>query len=450
MPSLDEDISRVVSAKGKSDPNEFHWTLEVHTPETEFQVEQLVSVEIIKDYANKLTDTYVVEFNMGMGDYTYVVNPHYNELEGVLECRDKEKVIFSCRMQMIILNNEGGLNNSKYTNIDQKELNKVQMVLVRAELVYREVLELRKILVDGICSRTTVKDVLLTMWHQKASQVEVEGKELEIDIDIVDPANTTTYNNIDIPTGTNLVTLGHYLQEAEDFYGVYNGHYNNYVSIVKDKFTVYIYPLYDENRFDNEERKLTIYQSDNPQLNYAENVHLLYADGNIDFVANTNTVDTDSGQKPMNLKGTGFINTNPVQSLQLGGDTRITGKGDKTKAEVACDKESGRITTNRGYDSKLGNRFNYVGNTNNPYKVASTYHKNSFQIIQIQWPFANPIILTPGMPVCYKTVSGGEIVERKGVLQYAHYFYKETSKTMTGQLVIAVDKSQLNRASDES
>ena len=53
---------------------------------------------------------------MGMGDYTYVVNPHYNELEGVLECRDKEKVIFSCRMQMIILHEHRSKSMKQSTN----------------------------------------------------------------------------------------------------------------------------------------------------------------------------------------------------------------------------------------------------------------------------------------------------------------------------------------------
>lgn len=85
---------------------------------------------------------------------------------------------------------------------------------------------------------------------ERSKEVKIEGKPLDLNIDIVKPNNDYVYDHVVVETGVKILDLPSYIQNKD--YGIYNGNIGTYIQRYKDKLTIFVYPLFDKDRFNKE------------------------------------------------------------------------------------------------------------------------------------------------------------------------------------------------------
>ena len=439
--ALDHDIATVTKTANKA-VNNISCAIQLHTKDKDYVIKHLISVDIKKDYVRSHADIIVVQAEVPMGDYMFDIDPYLHNLEATLSIAGARAYEHTHRFKCVLTNNSKGARNTMYGNTTKDELNKLGMATLQLTLLQREMEAIRTLYVDGIFSYEDVGKVIQSQWKEKIKDVKIEGKELELEVDMIKPNNTRTYQHICIPTGTELLDLGNKLQTKE--YGVYNGDIGTYLTHFNNKYYVYVYPLYDPLQYDNAKRRLTILKAQNPALDYNENTYKVDEEGNITIVADSRTVFKDTGENEMIANGVELIQVySDVCSYR---DVAVSDKGGTAEAKVVADNHMRVQTPGKREDGVL--KPAYVGNSDNMYMQRSRIISQMMQTVVVHWNFANPIALTPGMPTCFKVQSDGEIKEYKGMLLGAQYLYSKTNNTFTAKLVLSVLKSNISVTPD--
>jgi hypothetical protein len=419
---LEKDIIEIINSEYMS-PEAIDYECIIHTRDVDVYIDNLISVETMCDYVNNIGDYVLVNFLYPMGDYIYDILPHNDNLEITLKYKYYNKSVTN-RYKAVILNYKGNGNNTPYENQPRDTLNKLEGAVVEVQLLDRVVEILRTEYCEGIYDYTTVGSVIKGTINNALQDIKVDGQVLPVAVNVVEPDNTKIYRHINIPFGVNILDLPGYLHDKD--YGVYNTGIGTYFKNIYKSLTdvdpldcLFVYNIYDNLRFDDDEHKLIILSSNGQKFRYVE--HSYIKDGDVIKILASNTKNMDDGEIDLINKGNAIISSNP--------NSIISGNKFVTDEMVLNDKDyylTGRAT----HDKRDGvKKATYVENTDNLFKHRSEVIVRQRKLYQFEWKNSNDDLLFPGMSVgyVYQSKTYG-VIKLRGILQSSYTLYDKSTK----------------------
>ena len=438
---LDREILTILYSKYRH-PNAIRYSITIHTPHIDIPIKDLASIEYINDFKENVTDYILVNFIVEAGIYVKDILPYSDNLYISITYYWYDKPT-TTKYKLVIMSDQQGITGSIHNTLSRSELNKLPRVSVECQAVSRLVSKLRNVTVDGVFTNCNVSDLIQSVMLTEISYLEIDNAVPEVNFNMVPPNNLREYVHISIPEGVHVLDLPSYIQNVKC--GVYNADIGTYVCkyrLNKEdelKETVFVYPLYNNKRYDLPGRKLLIVSSNDPRYDNSEYTYLVDGDV-VKIIGGVDMRSYERGDNVANSEGSAFIISNPldlvtgtklVDDYEVNNDSKVMMKG-YSAAEKA--------------DSNI--RANYVGMGVNIHRA---YSEISFRLLspyQIVWKHCDIELLFPGMPVkfMYQDSLKG-VVSITGVLQSYYAKYNNETKTISALLNVMLS-SQLTAGND--
>lgn len=413
-----------------SDKHSVEYDVTIHTVDIDYPISIVESIEILRDYNTNITDYIVLSCQMQAGDYIKDIHPHKANLEVTL-VRRVSGIELKQRFKLVIMNNKGDIEGTRYDNSSREELNSLEMIRIEGQCIDTVSEALRLVYVDGVYRLTNVDKLIKVKFDMGIKPLGFEGNLI---IDLVKPDNNREYDHIEVPTGLELFDLPTYLQETH--YGVYNGNIGTYLQFYNEKTTIFIYPLYDITRFDKAEKKLMVYGVSSAKFDFVE--HTYFVDGDIvKILAGKSTIGMNDGEDGLLDSGVGFTHTDPNKIIERNAMV--------TDGEVNVDTEhlnEGQVFKNK---TDMSNKSVHLGPVDNMFKHRSSINKKTMSVYQIQWNHCDPDLIYPGMPVMYVYLKDEDtVVKLKGIVQSIFILNNIGTNTVNAMLNIMVEKPDIS------
>lgn len=428
---IESDILEIVE-NAIPDKDNLKYEIILHTKDYDIEVSNLLLIETMRNYSKYVGDFMVVTFQMLGGTFIKDVYPNRDNLEMTIIKYDKyTSVTYSdTRYKVALINNDANVYGSKYTASDREQLNRTEYVRVVAQCLDRVVEGLRLTQVEGIYENTTLKDIIMAELTEKLSAIEVDGNKPDFGIDIIEPNNNKEIEQMIIPAGIHALDFPSYIQNTT--YGIYNGGIGTYMQRTGSRYIVYVYPLYDIERFDNTEFKLIVYFTSNKKFNLADNTYR--RDGGVlKILAGTSLVSMDNAENEFMSEGDGFVRILPQQMINR--NVMVSSNSMEFDAETSLEGTKFKDRTD-GVDKAM-----YLGNEVNMYKYRSEINKRSLGTYQFTWHFSNPDLIYPGMPVQYVFEDDkSTIYKLNGIVQFIASKYDKAMGTTSSSIIFMAKK----------
>lgn len=429
--SLDSDILEIVNKPNPS-KRDSEFEVIVHTPYEDIKVTKLLLIETMRNYSKYVGDVIIVTFNLTGGTFIKDVYPYRDNLEMTIVEYDRSslKTYSDNRYKLVLINNGGNVYGSKYTSSTRDHLDNNEYIRVEGQCINRIVEGLRLIQVEGIYENTLLKDIVYAELTEKIKNLQLDGKASEFGIDMIEPSNNNEIKQLVIPSGIYALDFPSYLQNAS--YGIYNGGIGTYVQSMNNKDYVFIYPLYDVNRFDQTEYKAIIYFTTSAKFNYMDNTY--NRDGTVlKILAGTSLRSLDNAENDFMSQGDGFIRVIPEQMM----NRNVVVQGDTMNLDASSHLEGTKFKDRTdGVDKPI-----FLGNEKNMYKYRSEINKNSLGTYQFTWHYSNPELIYPGMPIQYVFEDNyGNIYKLTGVIQLVVSKYDNALRNTSSSITFMAQK----------
>lgn len=437
---IETDIKSIIATERPLQKDGREYEVTIHTADRDISVAALKTVEVMRNYSKHIGDYVLVGFNMFGGDFIKDIYPHRDNLEITISVYNRytNETISDNRYKLVLVNNNANVYGSKYTLSEREQLNRTEYIYVEGQCIDRMVEGLRLLQVEGIYENNTLKDIMLAELTEKINGLQIDGATPEFDIDIVEPINKDIIKQLILPTGIYALDFPSFLQNT--CYGVYNGGIGTYIQYIDNKPTLFIYPLYDVNRFDEVEKKCIVFYAGNNLYNAMDNTYK--QDGDVlKIIAGTGLRSIDSGENEFMSEGSGYIRVLPQQMMNR----------NVTVSDDAMNLDSDTQLEGTKFKDRLDGteRPIYLGNEVNMYKFRSEINKRALGTYQFQWHFSNPELIYPGMPIQYVFEDDKNgITKLTGIIQAIGTKYDEALKTMS-TLVIFMAKKPIVYNEDE-
>ena len=425
------DINRILKNTNKK-YSQFHYEVYLHTPELDYELTQLISVEYMRNFNDNVGDHVTISANVPAGLFVKRIYPFRDVLEvsisKVFPKGNFENI--NTRYKFVLTNNTGAIEGSRYSNDSEAELDKKEAFKIEGQCVDRELIGIMNQPVKGFQFKESPEKLIPGIIVSSIKGMKIEGKPLKIKFDMVKPDNKDKVELM-IPAGMNAVEIPTYTQMCESG-GVYNHGIGCYFwnKMGKDP-TFFVYPLFSPHRYYNSAKgkKLLFFYTGLAKYDNVENTYL--EDGDLVMVlANSQSQAIDKGE-------TELINTGDSVMIpsQKGMNERNIELGSKSVAvDVAGSASSHGVKKRR-------DGFNIVKaiNTRNTCKYFSGLNEKSMTQYKIVWHFADPDLVYPGMPCCYiyqDKIKG--VVKLSGQVQAIYYRYAKEKKTISAFVVLLV------------
>lgn len=381
----------------QAEPGEnIHLSGEMHTVEEDFPIFKILRSEHTRNYMKETSEFYVIHTYMAAGDYLYRVFPFKDNLEvsirqtwltskGELNPDKPPKVIRYKAIFNPSENPSGDRDVLGSRKID--DLNRLAPVTMVLELQDRCEEAVRTKSISGIYHDVTMEDAIRAATHYEVSKVKVQGKvPIEV-IDIVEPDNKKPYPYLLLPTNLFVEDLPGWLQEKAK--GIYNTGIGSFFQRFEDKPTWFIYPLYNDTRFDKPGKKLVVY--DVPQDKMSGMDTTFRKEGDILYIATTgNTGSLKTAFNRELNQGVGFrfadgesFMKKPVKITEDG----VTAVRNRLNYELANHERKDQNPYSPTYQS-----------TSNPYFVMSKNVAYQMTLHVVTWENGDSDLIYPGMP----------------------------------------------------
>lgn len=328
-------------------------------------------------------------------------------LESTLQVNEDEEIVtvmYDCIAQ---IREDLQVEVSRFAMIDKFFLDtSAPPVEVEFELLDRGLELVRKITLGGIFRKQTPQDLINGVLAKYTQDLEIdEGPAVE-KITLIKPDNEEKREHYLFPHGTKLLDLPNYVQGRTG--GVFTAGLNTYFQSNQ----IYVYPVANLDRFDEEEQTLTVIKV--PENRYAEMERTYKLDDKrLTVLANSESKFTDFNKASLLKDGNG---------VRFADARKFMNKITEVKDNKSVIK---RKETNHEYLSDQLDDLNTVYMSasrihSNPYKEFSKQAKRSGGLFVFTWGKADIELLYPGMPVKVLYSDQENIKELKGVLLKVH------------------------------
>ena len=195
---------------------------------------------------------------------------------------------------------------------------------------------------------------------------------------------------------------------------------------------MYVYPLYDINRFDQVEEKIMAFFTTSMKFNAIDNT--FKKDGDVlKILVGTTLRSLDDAENTFMSEGSGFIRVLPEQMMNR--NALVT--NDSINLDSTTQLEGTKFKDRKdGAEKPI-----FVGNESNMYKHRSMINRNSVGTYQFQWHYSNPDDIYPGMPIQYMYEDGnGEITKLEGIVQATFTQYDKAYDTTSTMITFFAKK----------
>lgn len=437
--SVDQDVAEILRTENKTFLN-FKEIVQVHTKKKDILLTRVKEIEYVRDYNNNTGEYINVVFYMPAGQFVYDVYKFRDQLELsiVREYIDKKKKSVERRYKLVLINHNKDMASSHYTKMSREELNTSEDFLVKAQAYLPEDEMLKGIYAEGIYRDATLKNIMAVVLAEIPKDSKFKGKKLKFDVDIVDPINSNTYKNLIVPMGINVMDFPSYLQNTE--YGVYNcglgTFFQRCIIDKKTKDIIFVYPLYDTQRYDKAKKRLDIFYTNSAKFNKVQNTFKV--DGDIvKIIAGSDVKSYDQGETDIMNVGDSIISSDPKLILYRNVDVKAT----STKAD--SDKQLKGAQMKKRKDGMV--KTYYAPNESNLYKIRSAMIKRTMMTYVIPWHICDIELIYPGMPCkyVYEDNQTKKYKNLKGVVQGVYARFDGARKNTSCLLTICVEKPYL-------
>lgn len=354
----------------------------------------IITIDVHRDFVNNFSDIVTVEVMMDMRDFYEVVVPNLDILEGFITRKQmaENSILFlrggvqdSKRFKAILHNppKQGlgghGTGTNKITNPDQS------VKYATFQFIDLTAIDLKLTTFQGMMELTEPMEALTMVLDSTGSDYDLRG---------VHRANWDVKNKrqIVIPRGTLVKDLAQYIQQE---YGIYNHGIGAYLyrMPVDQQLFWFIYPLYNNNRYETEYYKLSIsVVPGNLEPTGVPRTYLV-DNGNITIIIPDEATMKENKTAEQLNAGTGLAFVNPAENRAITttevGPNQMMKKGkDSTSTMNVVERRDGKE-----------NVINVYKDTMNTAKLISSVAGNAGNYVVLDWKFANPDLLQPGMPV---------------------------------------------------
>ena len=384
----------------------------IHTEQVDINAVALKTIDVQADYVSAIGHYIYIEVLIGLGKYTKYINDYLNNLELTILIKGTTDII-SKKYKFIPITNytpspEGtGLENMSETFLDTEYI-----VVLKGQLVERNIEAIRNMTIGGVFSHTNVTDFLKSVYKHYSDNILIETTKV-VDIINIEPSdNTRTYDHITIPDGTKLTALPDMLQRK---LGIYNSGLGTYIQDYTKGKTLFIYPLYNWKRRSNNP-SLIIYGLEDNHLSSTDNTYRY--DGNtLHILASGDREIYDTGEQEHMRSGAGIrvyenssIMTKPVE---------LTDNGPRAKRESLNYESIYKDRTDN-------NNYAAIKNDKNLFEAYTSINMHNGKLFNVTWLFSEPTLLYPGMSVRFIFVNKDDkVVHKSGTLLGYHSLYSK-------------------------
>lgn len=415
-----------------SNPNavHFHWRVQIHANDEIIEAYKVLTIDNLKDFELNYTDEIMLCISIPFGTYVKRVYPYRSKLEITLtRCPLKEQGSESnyelkivTEKFIAVLADQGNPVIESNTNAvrDESSLNLTEgFAKINIQLINKAINLIRMKSVGGVYRKVTPADVIKTILTKESQNIDLEKELLPMGVDMVEPNNKALKDHVLIPHGTRLVDMSDYINSTSD------GVYNTGLGLYYQNRNWFLYPLYNTDRFDDSETKLTIINVPGSRLMGIERT--FRRDGN-------NVVALATGE-------TRFADKSDYEQLNLGNGVRFT-DANKIMNDFATVKNN-KVTASRGNNNnevitnnrELGNNVQLSRRSinSNVYKEYAEMARREGSIITMVWENADIDFIKPGLPIIILYLDPEGIKKLRGVLLKAHvYTYVKGQAMMAG------------------
>jgi hypothetical protein len=410
------DIKKIFDApSGKA---RFEYQATIHTTDEDFPVTQVIQIDILRDYQNQIGDQIFGDFLLPLGDYIKRLYPYRTNLEVTITRKplfavggqsDSEKENETERYKAIFLPDENMLpNGTDMMQYDKFSLDLTDIVTLRLQLLNRSLEPLRIKTVGGVYTKVSAKDLLQTLLVSESQKVLVDGKPAIDGMDLIEPNNPDVKEHVVVPHGTLVPLIPTYIQEK--LYGVYNAGIGTYLQSYNQQRLWFVYPLYDTKRYTTDKKtKLVIYgvsAKDYPvlELTYRLNGDVLY------ILAQDQKRYFDMAETDQMSNGIGFRQADARSFMKK--PVEVTEKGpEAVRNQLVTEVISKEREDNLNYAPMSPQRV-----SSNPFINYSAVASRQGGKIDINWFYADPNLIFPGMACQYVYLDGDEVRRLNGVV----------------------------------
>lgn len=379
----------------------------------DFELWDLNTKEVVRDYVHHLFETLYVTFKIGAGDYINRLYPYRSNLEFTLKKipiqngeRQLDDEIIIERYKAIFdtsKNPPAGMSELEHYNTE--DLNISGVVEVMLELVDRGAEVFRIKTFGDAWQNQTVGNQITSVLGSEFSKIEVDGRRPFDGIDIVSPDNQTPIRQMSIPHGSRVVAFPTRLQEE---YGVYNAGLGMFFQRYKERKTWFVYPLYATERFDQITEKVIFYGIPQEKMPQADRTWVDEG-GLIKIAITAQRKFADHAEVNLMNEGSGF--RMPDANAFMKKPVVLGSQG----PEGARTRLNHEVIMKERLDG-----LNYAPVTfkpsANPYRARSEVRSRYVGQLDMVWENANPDLIYPGMPCKFLYLNQGKVISIKGVI----------------------------------
>lgn len=417
---LFQEIKQIIDEGPK--PVNYSYKIKIHAGDKEFEAIKVVDIDFKKDFHNGYADETTVKLVIPLGLWAKVIYPVLHILDmtiiktpikEVSDATELDEDIVSERLTAVpISDNLPVITGKNLDRLSIQALDLKDIYTIEFQLFDKSIEKLRMVTVGGIFRRANSEKVIKAILAKESGKIKTStGRAVET-VDVVKPNNEEDREHFLIPHGTRLLDVPKYIQERCG--GVYNTGINCYYQ----SKGLFVYPLYNVNRYQKAPKKMTIMKV--PKQRYTGIERSYREDGDILYVIGTSDSDfTDDTYANTLNQGDGMRFADSRRFLR-----DIVEKKDN-KAFI----ERGKVNHEFVYSDKKDRPDNkriqnvHLSSENinsNPFMQRSKLAFTNGSIYEFDWENSDPSILIPGMMVRILYLSKNEMKELFGVLLLAH------------------------------
>lgn len=389
----------------------YRYTCQIEIDDEIFHVQKLLHIDVTRQYNSKFADEVVLKALISEGFYSHTLIPNKDRFKVIVRKEpvretngedDYDEDIEEKVYRGVLLD----YNNPKLESTRRELTNEEQTDRLGYEERYIQLYDLaaekfRMKTVSGIYRGMRVDDFIQGMMTYLSADLKLDDSNAILGVDIVPSDNDDVRDHITMPT-IKAISLPTFIQ---DICGIYNHDIGYYL---QDNLW-YVYPLYNVRRFDKEPRNLTIFNIPEREMPGIERTWIK-EDDQLSILANGVTKHHDDSESFQLNMGNGFRFLNADRVI----DSFATGRGDNTNIDY--DSNMVEFVTEHRRNSLNMVMLSDKQITANFQAEASTLASRHGSYIQVQWSYADPQLIYPGMPVKYVYLDDEDLKEIYGVV----------------------------------
>lgn len=422
-----------------------YYSYEAHitTENEDIDVMKVISMDWIRDYRNACADEVLIQFAMPSGTYLKRVIPFKENLKMTVvktpigaRPADDPRIITTQEFRAFLVNhNQSDMLGANPQTASEEAANLTGMEIVTFQLQDLPYEQQRSEMVGGIFRDTTPYDLLISLLFKSIQELDTDVPSAVLGVTSVEPNNKVKRSHILIPHGVPLTELAHLLQTQHG--GVYSTGCGCYLQ----RGYWYVWPLYDNTRFDTAEKTTTFIILPDPRFKGTEKTyraterHLTAV-----ITGGVSMVDASEGSLLNDGNAVRFADSNAMM------ESFVEKDGNKAVAKRNLNNNE-YVGVKRRTDSNMS-RVQPGLSKSNVYQESSKLAARSGAFIRMVWENSDPDWLTPDMQCEVGFTVEGAPVFINGIVVHVHAYsalagtgLHQSAHQVVSEVVVMVDRN---------